>query len=77
MKIQLGKTYTDSITGFEGIATARVEYLTGCTHICLQAKVNKDGVIPEGQYFDESRLDDRIDKPGGPGDHPTPSNSHR
>lgn len=70
MKIKLGETYTDKITGYTGIATARIEYLTGCTHICLQAKVDKDNKIPEGQYFDESRLDDRIEKPGGPADPP-------
>ena len=76
MKLKLGIKYKDNITGFEGIATSRVEYLTGCVHIGLQAPVDKDGKIPDPQYFDESRLDSRVEKPGGPGHHP-PVSAHR
>ncbi len=28
--IELGRTYKDRITGFKGVATGFVEYLTGC-----------------------------------------------
>lgn len=70
-KIELGKTYTDSVTGFSGIAVSRTEYLTGCVHIGLQQRVSEDGKLPDPQYFDESRLDARIEKPGGPGHHPS------
>ena len=29
-KMKLGATYRDEITGFEGIATGVVKYITGC-----------------------------------------------
>lgn len=57
--IKLGTIAKDIITGFEGIVTARVEYLTGCTQYGLQPKCVPDGKYPEAQYFDESRLDGR------------------
>lgn len=74
-KIKLGEEYKDSVTGFVGTATSRTEYLTGCVHIGLQPKVDKDNKIPEAQFFDESRLDSSIKKPGGPGEHP-PKGAH-
>jgi hypothetical protein len=50
----LGYTYKDKITGFTGVAVARVEYLTGCIHLCLETgdKDNKS----TSDYFDENRL---------------------
>lgn len=54
--IQLGKEGRDKITGFQGIITARVEYLTGCDQYCLTPKV-QDGKIMEGHYFDGGRIE--------------------
>lgn len=34
-KHKLGLKAKDKITGFEGIITARCEYLTGCNQYCL------------------------------------------
>lgn len=68
----LGNTYTDSITGFKGIATSRTVYLNGCVHVALQGKVGKDGTIPKLQFFDENQLEPKVakrDAPGGPGEH--------
>ena len=42
MEITLGSTYRDRLTGFEGIASARCEYLTACTQIGL-TKLNSAG----------------------------------
>jgi hypothetical protein len=53
----LGKKLKDKITGYEGIATSKHLYLTGCTQYGLQAQVGADGKIPEKQYFDEGRLE--------------------
>ena len=71
--IKLGTEVKDRITGFEGIATSRVEYLTGCTQIGIPSPVDKDGKVPEIVYLDESRLDGTdlqaktsVKNPGGP-----------
>lgn len=56
MKISLGDHVKDAITGMEGIAVARVDYLTGCTQICISPKVDKDGKLQDSHYVDESRL---------------------
>lgn len=52
--VKLGEKYRDSITGVEGIATARVEYLYGCVRIDLEG-IDKDGQ-PKANIFDEQRL---------------------
>lgn len=38
--VTLGKRYRDKITEFEGVATARYEYLNGCYRIQLSGAVN-------------------------------------
>lgn len=53
-RLELGDTGKHAVTGFEGIVTARVEYLTGC--------LQPQGVTPEGKpldsfYFDEPYVD--------------------
>ncbi len=49
--IELGKQYTDSITGFTGIATARTVYLNGCVRVALQGKV--DELSPKAQKAEQ------------------------
>jgi hypothetical protein len=69
--IELGKKYKDSITGFEGVATSRTTYISGCVHVGLQAPVDKDGKVPDTAFFDEERIDPESKvKTGGPADHP-------
>ena len=53
----LGKQVKDKITDFEGIATSKHIYLTGCNQFGVQPKVDKDGKVPEIRYFDEARLE--------------------
>ena len=68
-EVILGETYTDRITGYKGIAVYRIQWMEGCSRIGLQAKVNKDGVIPEVVSFDEPALIPKTTvkkKPGGP-----------
>lgn len=55
--VKLGNRVRDKITGFEGIAVARVEYLTGCTQIGIAPGIDKDGKVPDTLYFDYTRLD--------------------
>lgn len=58
-KIELGQTVKEVVTGIEGVAMARIEYYTGCTHIgiCPREPIKKDGAIemPEWIWTDETR----------------------
>lgn len=56
-RIVLGSQIKDPITGFKGTAVAKYIYMTGCTRISVQPKVDKDGKIPEPGTFDESTLE--------------------
>ena len=52
----LGKLLRCKITGFEGIAVSKVEYLNGCIQYCLKPKTI-DGKMPEGEYIDIQQLE--------------------
>ncbi len=54
--IELGDTVRDLITGFEGIAISRIEYLNGCVQICVKPPVDKDGKMRDGEYIDIGQL---------------------
>jgi hypothetical protein len=55
---ELGLLGKEKITGFEGILTARCEYLTGCNRYCIQPlKLTKEGVPCESIYFDEEQIE--------------------
>jgi hypothetical protein len=53
----LGKKVKCKITGFEGIATAKIKYLNGCVQYCVKPKVGKDGKMPDGEYIDIGQLE--------------------
>lgn len=53
--IKLGSQVEDIVSGFEGIATARVEYLNGCIQYCVTPR-SKDGSKSESIYFDHGQL---------------------
>jgi hypothetical protein len=55
-KIGLGSEVRDSVTGFQGIVTARAEFIAGCRQYIVQPPVKKDGSIPENNWLDEERL---------------------
>ena len=56
--VNLGDKVRDKITGIEGIATSRIEYMTGCTQFCLTIKAKKGAdKYPESVYLDEDRLE--------------------
>jgi hypothetical protein len=54
--IILGNNYKDAISDFEGIATARTDYLFECRKILLESKELVNGKPVEGIWFDEPRL---------------------
>lgn len=51
----LGATYFDKITGFEGVATGYVQYITGCNQLLLAPR-STDGTLKDSQWLDEQRL---------------------
>jgi len=53
----LGDKVRDKVTGFTGIVTGRVEYLTGCQQCRVQPPVKGEGDWVEAQWFDETRLE--------------------
>lgn len=54
--IKLGLKVKDKVTGFEGVAVARIEYLNGCVQYGVKPKVGKDGKIADIEYIDENQL---------------------
>lgn len=54
-KQNLGLTVYDRITGFTGVITAHVTFITGCDQYCVQPPV-KDGAYVEGRYIDVHRV---------------------
>jgi hypothetical protein len=77
--IELGKTYRDKITGFEGVATGCVTYLTGCNQVLLAPRVGEDGTMRDSAWLDEQRLEEtnhpqiKLDNTKGNGfDKPAP-----
>lgn len=54
---QLGRKYRDRITGFTGVATGYVTYITGCNQVLLAPTVGQDGTLRDSSWFDEQRLE--------------------
>ena len=55
--MQLGDRMKDVITGFVGVATGQVDYITGCKQFLLAPPVKDDGSKPGSEWFDEDRLE--------------------
>lgn len=55
-KFHLGWKLKSLVTGQQGIATARCEYMNGCIQYCVCPPVDEKGQVVEGQYADEQTL---------------------
>lgn len=55
-KFELGEKVKDTITGFKGTVTARIDYLNGCLQYCVEPKVGKEGKMEKHHYIDEGQL---------------------
>lgn len=55
--VELGDMVKDKITGFEGLALEKSEYLNGCVQFEVQPKIDKEGKIPEPSHIDEQQLE--------------------
>lgn len=56
MTIELGDRCRDTISDFTGTAVAFTTWINGCTRFALQPKIDKDGKLPEAQWFDEPQI---------------------
>lgn len=54
--IEMGATYRDSITGFEGVAVSVTFFLYACERVALQPAKMKDGVPVDLHVFDSHQL---------------------
>lgn len=59
--IELGAMVESTISGFKGMVTSRSEHLNGCNRYWVSPKVDKDGKLPDGYWFDEGEL--KVQKP--------------
>lgn len=73
--VKLGQKVRDKITGIEGIAIGRTEWLHGCVRVTLQPQKLLDGKVADTVTIDEPQLDVIAEKtikpspttgPGGP-----------
>ena len=55
-QFELGQEAEDIITGFKGIITAHIRYLSGCDQYCLSPRVDNEGKHIDGRYVDEPAL---------------------
>lgn len=53
----LGHEAKDVVSGYKGIADGVNFELFGCVQVSVRPKVDKNNVIPEGRWFDFSRLE--------------------
>jgi hypothetical protein len=59
----LGYEVKDKVTGFTGVAESISFDLYGCIQAAIRPPMDKDGKIPDGRWFDVSRLVVKSKKP--------------
>ncbi len=57
MRVHLGDRVRDKITGLQGIAIARTEWLHGCIRITIQPEAMKDGKALDSYVIDEPQCE--------------------
>ena len=62
MQNETGYTFRDTVTGFTGVCTGHVTYLTGCDQLLLQPKSDDAAKRPASEWFDLNRVE-RTDAP--------------
>ncbi len=53
----LGFTGVDRVTKFSGVVSSVCFDLYGCVQVVLVPPVNADGALPDGRWFDVSRIE--------------------
>ncbi len=62
MRVELGKTYTDKITGYTGEATGRAVYKDDNTQVQLEGGPHDGKPVP-ARWFSECRLREASEAP--------------
>lgn len=57
MQVELGHTVQDRITGFTGVVTGIVYYISGCNQALVAPRVKSDGGHQEAHWYDLQRLE--------------------
>lgn len=52
----MGKKAKDKITGFKGVVDSVCFDLYGCIQVSLRPPLDKDGKVPDGRWFDVTRI---------------------
>lgn len=55
-EIQLGNKVRCIVTGFEGIAVSKINYINGCVQFCVKPEKGKENKMPDGEYIDVQQL---------------------
>lgn len=54
-ELELGATYKDNVSGWEGVLTAVYVYMNGCVRVSLDGKDDKGA--PKGYSFDQEQIE--------------------
>jgi len=60
MPIELGNKVEDKVSGFTGVVTGIVDYITGCRQALVAPRLDKDGKRVDSEWFDVQRLEVRV-----------------
>lgn len=55
--MKIGDRVKDKISGFQGIVTGIVDYISGCKQALVAPPVDKEKKLVESQWFDVQRLE--------------------
>lgn len=55
--VNLGSKVRDTVTGFEGVAYGRTDFMYGCARIIIESTKLKDGSPIDHHWFDEQRVE--------------------
>lgn len=77
--IKIGDMVEDTVTGFRGMAIAKIIYMTGCIRFEIQPKGLRDGRPIKSMWVDETTLINKetgmkeidFESPGGSGHVPS------
>jgi hypothetical protein len=53
----LGRTVRDKLTGFTGVVTGYIYYMTGCNQVLATPKASPTGDLGDSKWFDVQRLE--------------------
>lgn len=55
--VELGDRVRDRVSGIEGIATARTQWLNGCERWSISPRAGEDGKLPDDVWVDQQQVE--------------------